>query len=148
MVWQGNQLAKVDKARSIPLAAFAPLAKARSARLISLQKAFGLDQLDELPLELSVERLGAAFDQGDWSDTAAIVNGLDLVISCDTAVAHLAGALGRPVWLALPHVGEWRWLTDRTDSPWYPTMRIWRQPSPGDWTGVFEAMAAELAKRA
>jgi hypothetical protein len=72
---------------------------------------------------------------------------LDLVITSDTAVAHLAGALGVPVWVALPYVPDWRWLLDRADSPWYPTMRLFRQKRAGDWAGVFEEIAAELEQR-
>jgi hypothetical protein len=71
---------------------------------------------------------------------------LDLVISADMAIAHLAGALGRPVWVALKHVPDWRWLLDRADTPWYPAMRLFRQPAPGDWTGVFAEMTAGLAR--
>jgi len=77
-------------------------------------------------------------------DTAAIMMNLDLVISSDTAVPHLAAALGIPVWLALPFLPDWRWLLDRSDSPWYPTMRLFRQKTLGDWSGVFEEMRAEL----
>ena len=76
--------------------------------------------------------------------TAAIIGQLDLVISVDTATAHLAGALGKPVWLLLPFAGEWRWLHDRTDSPWYPTMRIFRQPTPGDWRTVLSQVLSAL----
>ncbi len=80
----------------------------------------------------------------DWSDTAALVSELDLVISVDTAVAHLAGALGKPVWLLLPPVLDWRWMLDRNDSPWYPTMRIFRQKHRGDWTAAVEEAVAAL----
>ena len=78
---------------------------------------------------------------------AAIMKNLDLVISCDTAVAHLAGALGVPVWVALPFVPDWRWLLEREDSPWYPTMRLFRQRRAGDWGEVFERMAKLLPRR-
>jgi len=80
-------------------------------------------------------------------DTAAIMKNLDLVISSDTAVPHLAGALGVPVWVALPHVPNWRWLLERSDSPWYPTMRLFRQKKPGNWAGVFEELVAALRER-
>ncbi len=143
VVWSGNVTAKVDRGRSIPLATFEPLARAVGAPLISLQKEFGLDQLDDLPATLRITTLGADYDAGDFADTAAVIMNLDLVVSCDTAVAHLAGALGRPAWLALNARSEWRWLYDRTDSPWYPSLRLYRQPSPGDWRGALEAMAAD-----
>jgi ADP-heptose:LPS heptosyltransferase len=79
-------------------------------------------------------------------DTAAAISGLDLVITCDTAVAHLAGALGVPVWVALPLAPDWRWLLERSDSPWYPTMRLFRQQRPGDWQGVFRAIQAAIGE--
>ena len=82
----------------------------------------------------------------DFQETAAAVKNLDLVISCDTAVAHLAGALGVPIWMAIPFMPEWRWLLGRADSPWYPTMRLFRQREPGDWPAVFERMAEALRK--
>ena len=81
-------------------------------------------------------------------DTAAIMRNLDLVITSDTAVAHLAGALGVPEWVALPFVPDWRWLLDRRDSPWYPTMRLFRQRRAGDWVGVFEEMREALVEKA
>jgi hypothetical protein len=84
---------------------------------------------------------------GDFSDTMAIVEALDVVVTIDTSVAHLAGAMGRPVWIMLPHVAEWRWLQARADSPWYPSARLFRQPAPGDWGAVAGAVARALAER-
>ena len=80
----------------------------------------------------------------DFSETGALIENLDLIISVDTAVAHLAGALGKPVWTLLPHSPDWRWLLDREDSPWYPTMRLFRQPAFRDWAGVIQKVAAQL----
>ncbi|HEY1943932.1 MAG TPA: DUF6165 family protein [Roseiarcus sp.] len=147
VVWQGNPNPEADMARSVPLAAFAPLAAARGVRLISLQKGFGVEQLDVLPPGMSVETLGEDFDAGPdaFIDTAAAMTHLDLIVTCDTSTAHLAGALGRPVWVALKKNAEWRWLRDRDDSPWYPTMRLFRQKTHGDWSGVFAQMAEALA---
>jgi ADP-heptose:LPS heptosyltransferase len=112
-------------------------------RLISLQKGYGLEQLDPLAAQLGIETLGDEFDAGTdaFADTAAVMQCLDLVVTSDTSVAHLAGALGRPTWVALQHVPDWRWMMDRPDSPWYPTMRLFRQKSPREWDGVFEKMA-------
>jgi len=143
IVWQGNPRAKADLGRSIPLALFAPLGEIPSVRLISLQKAHGLDQIDGT---VPVTRL-EGYDQGDFQDTAALIMALDLVITSDTSVAHLAGALGRPVWIVLKHVPDWRWLLERTDSPWYPTARLFRQKVRGDWPGVFAEIAAALRAR-
>ncbi len=147
VVWQGNPDPETDMARSMPLGAFAPLAATPGARLISLQKGFGVEQLADLPWGMRVETLGEDFDAGPdaFVDAAAAMMGLDLVVTCDTSIAHLAGALGRPVWVALKQAAEWRWLRDRDDSPWYPTMRLFRQTQRGDWSGVFAAMAARLA---
>jgi tetratricopeptide (TPR) repeat protein len=147
VVWSGNTTAKVDSGRSFPLRDVEPLARAIGAPLISLQKGFGLDQLDSLPVGTSVAILGADYDAGDFADTAAVIANLDLVVSCDTAVGHLAGALGRPAWLALNARSEWRWLHDRDDSPWYPGHRLYRQPAAGDWRGLFERMAADWRRR-
>jgi len=85
-------------------------------------------------------------DIKDISDTAALIEQMDLVISVDTSVAHLAGALGKPVWIMLPHVPDWRWLLDREDSPWYPTARLFRQPSHGDWDSVIKSVISHISE--
>jgi hypothetical protein len=119
-------------------------------RLISLQKGAGEEQLVNPPRSMRVQTLGADFDAGAdaFVDTAAAMTCLDLVVTCDTSIAHLAGALAVPVWVALKSDAEWRWLTGRADSPWYPTMRLFRQMHRGVWSDVFEAMAGQLAQLA
>jgi ADP-heptose:LPS heptosyltransferase len=92
---------------------------------------------------MAVTPLGPDYDAGDFADTAAVVANLDLVVSCDTVVGHLAGALGAPAWLALNARSEWRWLYDRVDTPWYPSLKLYRQPRSGDWCGLFEQMASD-----
>jgi tetratricopeptide (TPR) repeat protein len=150
VVWQGNSDPEADRARSMPVMALAPLAGIAGVRLISLQKGAGEEQLSKLPPSLRIETLGADFDASAdaFVDTAAAMSCLDLVITCDTSVAHLAGALAVPVWVALKRDAEWRWLTERADSPWYPTMRLFRQTRRGVWSDVFEAMASELTRLA
>jgi hypothetical protein len=132
--------------KSFPLSQYAGLSKIPGVRLISLQKQDAAGPMNDLPDGMVVEPLGAEFDGGAdaFIDSAALIQSLDLVITPDTAIAHLAGALGRPVWVALKYVPEWRWLLDRSDSPWYPTMRLFRQPASGDWDGLFAQMQAEL----
>ena len=146
VVWQGNPNPEVDITRAAPLAAYAPLAAIPGVRLISLQKGCGVEQLADLPAGMRVESLGEGFDAGPdaFIDTAAAMANLDLVVTCDTSVAHLAGALARPTWVALKQDAEWRWLRDRDDSPWYPTMRLFRQTQRADWCGVFAEMAAAV----
>jgi FkbM family methyltransferase len=146
VVWQGKPGMGVDLGRSYPLAALAPVASLPGVHLISLQKNHGLDQLATLPPGARVETLGSDFDNGPdaFIDTAAVMASLDLVISSDTSVAHLAGALGVPVWTALKFSPDWRWLADGDAYPWYPSMRLFRQTRPSDWAGVFERMAQEL----
>ena len=147
IAWQGNPTAEIDRGRSIPLAAFAPLCGVRGARLVSLQKRDGIEQLAALPPGMAVTTLGDDFDAGPdaFLDTAAVMMHLDLVVTSDSAVAHLAGALGRPVWIVLKAVPDWRWLLGRSDTPWYPTARLFRQRRPGDWADVFARVARELA---
>jgi len=147
IVWQGKSTADIDLGRSIPLRCFAPLGRVPGLTLISLQKNDGVEQLTNLPRGMRVETLGAEFDAGPdaFVDCAAVMMNLDLVITSDTAAAHLAGALGRPVWIVLKHVPDWRWLIDRKDTPWYPTARLFRQVRRDDWDEVFERIAGELA---
>jgi tetratricopeptide (TPR) repeat protein len=148
VAWQGAPGRPIDQGRSIPLAEFLPLAGIQGVRLISLQKAHGLDQLATLPRG-TVETLGEEFDAGDdaFIDTAAIMSHLDLVITSDTSIAHLAGALARPAWVALKHVPDWRWLLGRQDNPWYPTLRLFRQETAGDWKPLFAKIEQELRHR-
>lgn len=144
--WQGNKEYGKDHRRSPPLAFFAPLATIPGVKLISLQKGDGLEQLSSLPAGMTVHMPGDDFDSGPdaFVDTAAIMQQLDLVVSSDSAVVHLAGALGRPVWIVLPHLPDWRWMLGREDSPWYPTARLFRQPISGDWGSVFKRVADEV----
>ena len=146
--WQGNPARKIDVARSVPLRMLAPLAAVPGVQLVSLQAQHGLEQLDDLPEGMSVVRPPADFDAGPdaFLDTAALMQSLDLVITIDSALTHLAGALNRPVWLALRAVPEFRWMLDRTDSPWYPTVRLFRQQRLGDWTPVYQQMAQALGE--
>jgi hypothetical protein len=143
--WQGNPAGLIDKGRSIPLAKFHALATVPGVRLISLQKTHGLDQLATLPAGMKVETLGP-FDEGEdaFIDSAAIMENLDLVITSDSAPAHLAGALGKPCWVALKHIPDWRWMAEGSDSPWYPSLRLFRQPARGDWDSTFAAIAEAL----
>jgi len=150
IVWQGNPKLSTDRERSFRLQELEPLARVPGVRLISLQKEHGLDQLRELGGRFSVTQLAIDSakreDRRDFLDTAAIIRQLDLVVTPDSAVAHLAGSLGARVWVALPSVSEWRWMLDREDSPWYPSMRLFRQTTAGDWQGVFERMAQLLRR--
>lgn len=148
IVWQGNPGHANDKRRSLRLGELAPLAKIPNVRLISLQKQPAVDDAGDDPLRERVEIFADPADTSPQSllDTAAIMTLLDLVITVDTMPAHLAGALGRPVWLALDTLPDWRWQLERTDTPWYPSMRLYRQPAPGDWQSVIAAMAAALSR--
>jgi hypothetical protein len=143
--WQGSLTFRGDQLRSIPLKHYAPLAKIPGVTLVSLQKSDGVDQIQELGPDVRIETLDKLDESGGaFMDTAAVMQHLDLVITSDTALAHLAGALGRPVWVALSTACDWRWFRNRSDSPWYPTMRLFRQKTLGDWEGVFAEIAQEL----
>jgi len=145
--WQGSTR-RVDIGRSFPLVCAGALAAVPGVRLISLQKGPGTEQLQSLPASMRVADLGVDFEPdaaNAFLDAAAVMCCLDLVITSDTSIAHLAGALGCPTWVALKHMPDWRWLLDREDSPWYPTLRLFRQREPGDWQDVFERIASELS---
>lgn len=148
IAWKGSK-DSVATRRNFPVACFKHLAQLAGVRLISLQKGDGSEELNRLPRGMVVERLGDDFDAGEWAllDTAAVMQSLDLVITADTSIAHLAGALGRPTWVPLGRLADWRWFLDRMDSPWYPTMRLFRQKTRDDWDSAFAAMEAELAAR-
>ena len=146
--WRGRAGRGSFQQRDIPPRYFAALAELPGVRLISLQKGAGQEELAALGVRAPIIDTGDDVDtaNGPFMDTAAIMMNLDLVITSDTSIPHLAGALGVPVWLALPYVPDWRWLLDRSDSPWYPTMRLFRQKRPGDWAGVFEEMEGGAAR--
>ncbi len=151
IAWQGNPAVEKliwARGRSIPLAALEPLAHLPGVSLVSLQKGAGLEQLREVPFAQQIIDFSADLDRGAdaFLDTAAVMAGLDVVISSDTSIAHLAGALGRPVWTVLAASPEWRWGLKRSDSPWYPSMRLFRQTADGDWTPVVAAIAQALQK--
>ena len=141
--WQGARTGVTS--RAMPLSCFAGLSRLENVRLISLQKGFGAEQMAGLP---GVESLGEDFDAGAdaFLDSAAVMQNLDLVITLDSAMAHLAGALGRPVWVALKQVPDWRWFLGRSDSPWYPGMKLFRQKKDGDWMPVFTEMEAQVRR--
>ncbi|CAO3378200.1 tetratricopeptide repeat protein [Azospirillum argentinense] len=146
LVWAGNPQFAGDRERSPGLAALAPLLAVPGCRVFGLQLGPGHDELTGRAMPPSFTDL--APEIRDFADTAAIMASLDLVVSSCTAPAHLAGALGVPVWVLLSHAPDWRWLLDRADSPWYPTARLFRQPRPGDWAAVAAEAAAALAERA
>lgn len=146
LVWQGNPHAPAEQGRSVPLGSLAPLAGVAGVRFVALQKAHGREQLAATPAGLIAADLGNELDEGPdaFVDTAAVLESLDLLVTSDTAVAHLAGALGKPVWVLLKHVPDWRWPLGEARTPWYPTMRLFHQPAPGDWNGAVERLAEAL----
>jgi tetratricopeptide (TPR) repeat protein len=147
IVWQGNPHHKWDRYRSVRLADFAPIAAVPGVELISLQKGDAADALRSHHRSFRVTELPAPQDpeSGTFAETAAVMKNLDLIVTVDTAVAHLAGALALPVWVALSTIVDWRWQLERADTPWYPTMRLFRQETLGKWGPVFARMADELA---
>jgi tetratricopeptide (TPR) repeat protein len=142
IVWAGNPDHKRDAYRSMPLATLAALAGISGVRFYSLQKGSREEEALSPPEGFYLENLGPHL--GDLRDTAAAIGQLDLLISVDTALAHLAGALGKPVWLMLPTASDWRWMEGRQDTPWYPTMRIFRQQRQGDWGDVIDRIGRDL----
>lgn len=146
LVWAGSSSHANDRNRSVRLSQLMPLTHIPGIKLFSLQKGEQAAELANLAPGISMVDLGSQVQ--DFAQSAAVVEQLDLVISVDTAMAHLAGALGKRVWTLITWHPEWRWLCDRLDSPWYPTMRLFRQPSAGDWQSVINQVAVELRQLA
>ncbi len=144
LIWKGNPQHENDIRRSLPeLATLAPLWSVPGVTFVSLQKGQGGDEASQPPPDQPLVALGV--DMKDFADTAAIMNQLDLVISVDTSSAHLAGALGKPCWVLLPAIGsDWRWQLERTDTPWYPSLRLFRQTRCDDWSGVIDEVVIAL----
>ena len=144
--WQGNPAFRYDQFRSIPLRHFAPLGGLEGVRLFSLQRERGSEQLPEFARQCEVVDLGGRVDEanGTYVDRAAMIMNLDLVITSDTGLAHLAGGLGAPTWVALSALADWRWLEKREDSPWYPSARLFRRSRAGGWGALFEQIAEAL----
>jgi tetratricopeptide (TPR) repeat protein len=139
LAWAGNPRYKADRARSMRLAALLPLLRAVDATWISLQKGEAAEQLTALPHDVCVWD-GSSCDC-DLAETAALVAGLDLVITTDTCIAHLVGAMDKPVWILLPHLADWRWMEQMVTTPWYPAAQLIRQRAPGDWAGVLDRVS-------
>jgi ADP-heptose:LPS heptosyltransferase len=135
-----------DRNRSCPLENFGALSEFPGVRLYGLQKGSAAAQADKFSKGTAFDNLGEDFE--DFADTAGAIANLDLVVSVDTSVAHLAGAMGKPVWVLLPFLPDWRWMMGREDSPWYPTMRLFRQQKRGDWATVFRSVSNELRELA
>jgi uncharacterized protein (TIGR03032 family) len=144
IAWQGPRTYFLDHRRSLPLSSFAPLARVPGVNLMVLQKGEGREQIAKI--DFPILDLGDQLDEstGAFEETAAVISHLDLVISSDTAIVHLAGALGVPVWVALPKIADWRYLMERDDSPWYPSLRLFRQRESGCWEEVFDRMAKAI----
>ena len=145
VAWSGNAEHPNDRDRSIPLPLFRHLLVLPRCRFFLLQPE--LRAGDEAEFGRTQGVVDCRGRIRDFADTAALISQLDLVVTADTAAAHLAGTMGKPVWVLLPFAPEWRWLLHRDDSPWYPTARLFRQDRPGDWAGVLARVRAELDRR-
>ncbi|HXP61197.1 MAG TPA: tetratricopeptide repeat protein [Dongiaceae bacterium] len=145
IAWSGSLEHDDDRNRSIPFEHFREILRGSTSRFVSLQK--DVRARDRAALAATPAVANFMDRIGDFADTAALIEKLDLVVCVDTSIAHLAGALGKPVWLLLPFAPDWRWMLDRSDSPWYPLTRLFRQPRAGDWDSVFTEVRAELRAR-
>jgi tetratricopeptide (TPR) repeat protein len=144
IAWAGRPTHNNDLNRSMRLGEFAPIAALEGVALLSLQKGEGQKAIAEYYGRAPLFNLGAEVD--DFLDTMSIIDLLDIVVTVDTAIAHLAAAMGKPVWILLPLAPDWRWLLERADSPWYPSARLFRQRSAGDWSGVMRDVAKALSE--
>jgi hypothetical protein len=142
IAWSGNPDYGDDSKRSIPLADFTRILDRPECELHVIQNDVRASDKEVLNGLTHLVDHSTLF--GDFADTAALISLLDLVIAVDTSVAHLAGAIGWPTWLLLPHLADWRWLADRDDSPWYPTLWLFRQETEADWAGVLDRVAHQL----
>jgi tetratricopeptide (TPR) repeat protein len=147
LAWQGNVEYEMDYARSIPALLLAQLLEPVDAHLVVLQQGYGREQIDQIAANFPIVDIGEDLDKdAAFVDTAAIMANLDLIITSDTSIPHLAGATGRPVWVLLPFAPDWRWLLDRADSPWYRSMRLFRQSKPRDWPSALDQVRKCLAR--
>lgn len=137
VAWRGNETVAGAEGKTYPVEFLARLAQNPALSLVNLQKDASADEIQSIG---AIQHVPLDADGHAFLDSAAIIENLDLVITADTAIAHLAGALGKPVWVLLKYVPDWRWLLDRQDSPWYPSMRVFRQTAPGDWQTPFQAI--------
>jgi Tfp pilus assembly protein PilF len=144
LAWTGRPTHPNDRRRSMPLSRLAPLAAAGRASFVSLQKPMPTSDTDAIAVFQGMSDLSA--DLPDFGETAAVIANLDLVITVDTAMGHLTGALGKPVWIMIPKAADWRWMLDRSDSPWYPTARLFRQQTPGAWDPVIAEVVTALTE--
>jgi tetratricopeptide (TPR) repeat protein len=148
LVWQGSKN-KIDKGRSVPLKTLVPLTQVNGTRFYSLQRKDGVEQLSPPPEGISLRVFDEPYDaDGAFLDTAGVIQNLDLVITTDTAMAHLAGAMGKDVWILLQHVPDWRWGNSGSRTPWYPNARLYRQESPGAWDELVLEVREHLRLRA
>jgi ADP-heptose:LPS heptosyltransferase len=131
--------------RSIELKKLLPLLRVQGITWVSLQKGSAAEQLAALPSDVFV--WDGSSREKDLAETAAMISTLDLVVTSDTCIAHLAGAMGKPVWILLPFLADWRWMQETETTPWYPTARLVRQREPGDWAGVVERVVSELSQQ-
>jgi uncharacterized protein (TIGR03032 family) len=145
IVWAGSPTNRTDRHRSCPLREFLPILDIPGISFFSLQKGERHNDLSDLPSHVRVQNMEPQL--GDFGDLALIIDQLDLVITVDTSVVHMAGALGKPVWVLLSEVADWRWMLEGETTPWYPTMRLFRQTRPGDWSGVIERVAEALSRK-
>jgi hypothetical protein len=142
LVWAGRPTHSNDRNRSVRLNRLRPVLNVPGVTFVSLQKGRGLDEAGSYYGRAPLVNLGASMN--DFADTAAVIDALDLVITVDTSVGHLAGAMGKPCWIMLPFAPDWRWLLQRTDTPWYPSVRLFRQRAPDGWEALADEVAGKL----